>query len=533
MNTAVKVTVFPATIDKATRNVLNSSVKRRVAAYARVSTNHLEQETSFEAQVDYYTNFINANDAWELVELYSDEAISATSTTKRDGFKRMISDALDGKIDLIITKSVSRFARNTVDSLVTIRQLKENGIECYFEKENIWTFDGKGELLLTIMSSIAQEESRSISENTTWGARKRMADGKVSMPYGQFLGYTKGEDGTPKIVEREAKTVRLIYKLYLGGKSMVQIAKQLTRANIPTPSGREIWSTATIRSILTNEKYAGNSLLQKRFTTDFLTKKTKRNEGEYPQYYVENSHPAIVSLETYDLVQDEMRRNSAVGCTRSAAHCFSTKVFCGECGGVFGSKTWHSTDKYKRTIWRCNRKYEFKGSVACKTPHLDDKTLRQTFITAFNQILADKDSYIEECRLAANALIGTDNLDLESEKLITERGEIYDKIKSLIDENAQVAIDQSVYNQLRDTLTEQYGEINQKLSDIADEKQSRIARRERVNMFLEDLRKRDGLLTEFDESLCLATLDRITVNSERDIVVKFRDGTEVNVEERL
>ncbi|MEG2596724.1 MAG: recombinase family protein, partial [Ruthenibacterium sp.] len=195
------VTMIPATKNKFTALPTASIAKRRTAAYARVSTDSDEQFTSYEAQIDYYTKFIKARDDWEFVKVYTDDGISATNTKHRDGFNRMISDALAGKIDLIVTKSVSRFARNTVDSLVTIRKLKEKGVECYFEKEQIFTFDGKGELLLTIMSSLAQEESRSISENVTWGQRKRFADGKVSLPYAHFLGYDRGADGLPAVNE--------------------------------------------------------------------------------------------------------------------------------------------------------------------------------------------------------------------------------------------------------------------------------------------------------------------------------------------
>ena len=202
---AVNVRIIPATPKRHSAQNNNLTAKRRAAAYARVSTDSEEQLTSYEAQVDYYTKFIKERAEWEFVKVYTDEGISATNTKKRDGFNQMIADALAGQIDLIITKSVSRFARNTVDSLVTVRQLKEKGVEVYFEKENIYTLDSKGELLITIMSSLAQEESRSISENVTWGQRKRMADGKVSLPYSQFLGYKKGEDGLPEIVESEAK----------------------------------------------------------------------------------------------------------------------------------------------------------------------------------------------------------------------------------------------------------------------------------------------------------------------------------------
>ena len=247
----------------------------KVAAYARVSTDTEEQISSYEAQVDYYTRYIKSKNNWEFIEVYTDEGISATNTKKRDGFNRMIKDALDKKIDLIVTKSVSRFARNTVDTLTTVRKLKEKGVEVYFEKENIYTLDSKGELLITIMSSIAQEESRSISENVTWGQRKRFADRKVSLPYKNFLGYEKGKDGVPKIIEKEAKIVRLIYRLFLEGKTISAITKHLTDNKIPTPAGKEKWYTTTVRSILTNEKYKGDALLQKCYTIDFLTKKTR------------------------------------------------------------------------------------------------------------------------------------------------------------------------------------------------------------------------------------------------------------------
>ncbi len=231
------ITVIPASYNLHTRQPTATTNKRKVAAYARVSTDSDEQFTSYEAQIDYYTNFIKNHSEWEFVKVYTDEGISGTNTKKRKGFNEMIEDALAGKIDLIVTKSVSRFARNTVDSLSTIRQLKDKGIEVYFEKESIWTFDSKGELLITIMSSLAQEESRSISENVTWGRRKQFADGKVSLPYKQFRGYRKGKDGLPEIVPEEAEIVRLIYKIFVDGKAPSFIARHLTQKGIPTPSG--------------------------------------------------------------------------------------------------------------------------------------------------------------------------------------------------------------------------------------------------------------------------------------------------------
>lgn len=314
---------------------------------------------------------------------------------KRDGFNSMIKDALDGKIDLIITKSVSRFARNTVDTLTTVRKLKEKGVEVYFEKENIYTLDSKGELLITIMSSLAQEESRSISENVTWGQRKRFADGKVSLPYKHFLGYEKGEDGVPRVIESEAKIVRLIYRLFLEGKTISAISKHLTNENIPTSSGKKKLTTSTIRSILTNEKYKGDALLQKCYTVDFLTKKQKKNEGEVPQYYVKNSHEAIISPEVYDLAQNELKNRAKGNVNHSSASPFSSKIICGECGGFYGSKVWHSNDKYRKIIWQCNNK--FKNKNKCKTPHLTEEQIKNEFVKAFNNLISNKDKVIKDC----------------------------------------------------------------------------------------------------------------------------------------
>jgi len=239
-----------------------SSQRKRVAGYARVSTDDEEQLSSYEAQLSYYSDYIKNNPAWMFVNVYCDEGLSAVTTKHRDGFNDMIQDALDGKIDMIVTKSISRFARNTVDTLITIRKLRDKGISVYFEKESLDSSDPKCELMLSIMSSIAQEESRSISENVTWGWRKRIADGKVSMSYGRFLGYEKGEDGIPRIVEEEAQVVRLIYRMYLDGASFGQIAKYLMDTGVPTPGGKQKWWPDGVQSILTNVKYKGDALLQ-------------------------------------------------------------------------------------------------------------------------------------------------------------------------------------------------------------------------------------------------------------------------------
>ena len=373
---AKNVTTIPATRNRFTADPISSRKKRKVAGYARVSTDMEDQQTSYAAQCDYYTSYIQSREDWEFVGLYSDEGISATSTRHREGFNKMVEDALDGKINLIITKSVSRFARNTVDSLSTIRRLKDNGTECYFEKENIWTFDSKGELLITIMSSLAQEESRSISENCTWGMRKRFADGKVTVPFGRFLGYDRGEDGNLVVNEEQAKIVREIYGLFLQGRSPYQIAKTLTEKGIPTPGGKKVWGKAVVESILTNEKYKGDALLQKVYTVDFLSKKKKVNEGEVPQYYVEGNHEVIISPAVFDNVQVLMQLRGKGNSRNSCVSLFSSKIRCGDCGGWYGSKVWHSNDKYRKETHKLEFDFQKKRKFA-KEPYVNVIYTRQ------------------------------------------------------------------------------------------------------------------------------------------------------------
>ena len=526
---AREVRVIPASVHKFTTIPFGSTVKKKVAGYARVSTDLEEQLTSYEAQVDYYTKYIQNNPDWEFVEVYTDEGISATSTKRRDGFNRMIQDALDGKIDLIITKSVSRFARNTVDTLTTVRQLKEKGIEVYFEKENIHTLDSKGELLITIMSSLAQEESRSISENVTWGQRKRFADGKVSMPYKQFLGYDKGpgKHGTPVINEEQAEIVRLIYRLFLEGKTPSGIARYLTEQQIPTPGGKTKWQSGTVFSILTNEKYKGDAILQKCFTVDFLTKKQKVNEGEVPQYYVENSHPAIISPEVFDMVQTEVERRRKLPTRHSGVGLFASRIFCGDCGAAFGAKVWHSNDKYRKVIYQCNHK--FKGKEKCSTPKLEEEQIKELFVKAVNLLITDAKEIIRNYEEVRPLIFDTDCFDAEITELQEEMTVTAELIQKCVDENARTAISQDKYKKKYDALVKRFEKAKQRLQEIHDTKRDREARRLQTDHFMRELKKQESIIAEFDEVLWYTLVDRITVYNETDIRFTFKDGTEYKV----
>ena len=442
----------------------------------------------------------------------------------------MIEDALAGRIDRIVTKSVSRFARNTVDTLTTIRKLKDKGVGVFFEKENIDTLDSKGELLITIMSSLAQEESRSISENVTWGWRKRIADGKVTVAYSHFLGYEKGEDGTMQIVEDEARIVRQIYGMFLDGQTPSGIAARLTRQGIPSPAGKEKWQSSTVKSILTNEKYKGDALLQKTFTVDFLQKKKKANEGEVPQYYVENSHPAIVTEEVFDLVQHELRRRQEQGRHTSAVSIFSSRIVCGECGAYYGSKVWHSTDAYRSQIWRCNRKYETKGSP-CPSPHIREEELKSAFVKTMNQVLERKEEIIETCAQVLATLNDTTSLEQKAERLQAEQDAVNDRIERLIRENAQVAQDQQEYKLHIEALYARCDELKSSMAKVRSQIMDRAGRSRNVEAYLQRISRTEPL-TVFDESVFTGTVDCVTVckgrgKSDRQMVFRFKDGTEI------
>ncbi|MGI6282537.1 MAG: recombinase family protein [Clostridiales bacterium] len=520
------VTMIPASVTSRFSNLAVSVPKQRnVAGYARVSTEKEEQQSSYEAQIDYYTKYIKERPDWNFIAVYTDEGISATNTKKRDGFNQMIHDALDGKIDLIITKSVSRFARNTVDSLTAVRKLKAANIEIYFEKENIWTFDAKGELLITIMSSLAQEESRSISENVTWGWRKRIADGKVSMSYGQFLGYEKGADGTPQIVEEEAEIVRLIYTLFLQGKTPTAIAKYLTAQSIPTPGGKEKWQCNVVESILTNEKYKGDALLQKTFTTDFLTKKMKPNEGEVPQFYVTDSHDSIIDAEMFDYVQAEFARRKALGRSYNCKSCFSAKLVCGDCGGFFGSKVWHSTDKYRRVIWQCNSK--FKTGEKCTTPHLTENEIKERFIAAWNSMQDMTDEVIIDCRLAIAELFDSDAIDEEIFAKNSEAEVLVEMNRKHITENASAAQDQTAYKKRQDELVAKYNAVAKRVDELKTEKEARKRQRTVLTAFVDTMERQRGSLTEFSVSLWSAVVKKAMVYNDGRIVFMLMNGTEI------
>lgn len=518
------VTTIPATKPRYAVEKIKQK-KRRVAAYARVSTDHEEQQNSYEAQIRYYTNYIQGRQDWEFVKMFSDEGITGTSIKKREGFNDMIKTALKGKINLIITKSVSRFARNMVDSLSTIRKLKEHGVEVYFEKENIWTFDSKGELLITIMSSLAQEESRSISENTLWGIRQSFLNGKEYVPFKHFLGYDWGENGGLVVNEEQAKIVRFIYNRFLNGGTYNGIARELTEKGIKTQYGNEKWIGPTVRNILTNEKYKGNALLQKKYTSDFLTKKMLINHGEVPQYYVTECHEAIIEPQIFDLVQAEVLRRSGMSGRHSNAHIFSTKIKCADCGAWFGPVVYHSNTPKRRIVWRCSDKYN-KKHEKCSTPAVDIEVIKDAFVNNLNEKFANKEEVLDNLRAIRNLLSGGENTLQQQTALLQESQLLEEQIQALIMQNARISMDQEKYQEEFDELVERHRKVKQEYEEQALASEQDIGRVAQIDYFINTLEEMDAPVTEFDDQLWISMVDHVVVHSKDDIRVVYRDGIE-------
>ncbi|MCD8019035.1 MAG: recombinase family protein [Clostridiales bacterium] len=455
--------------------------------------------------------------------MYSDEGVSATSTRKRDGFNQMVQDALDGKIDLIITKTVSRFARNTVDSLTTIRQLKEKGVEVYFEEQNIYTLDFKGELFITIMSSFAQEESRSISENTSWGIHKRYADGKVSVAFSNFLGYERDPNGELVVDPEQAETVRLIYQWFLEGFSPYAIAKKLMVLEIPSPAGNAKWWPTTVWHILQNEKYKGDALLQKEYVADFLTKKREKNDkGVLPQYYVEGDHEAIIDPETFDFVQTEIQNRKKGKRRYSGENIFLSKVKCGCCGGWYGSKIYNSNNKYRRHVYRCNHMYD--GEKKCTTPTLTEEDFKQCFVFALNNLIANRKKVMRELEQQAEKLEDVSCNEARRKVLEDKMKSLDVEIGDLLDGNT---LDQKDYQSRYDALVL---ELERTRQEYNEQKKEIVKNRQNANTmkkFIEDFSKQGEPLKEFDEELWCSMVDFITVYAKDDIRVTFKGGLEV------
>ena len=528
-----RVRVIPAT---KTQGAIHSTHdgKKRVAAYCRVSTDSEEQLNSYEAQKSYYTQKIEESSDWEMAEIYADEGISGTSMKKRTEFKKMITACKRGHIDLIITKSLSRFARNTVDCLETVRLLKANGIGVYFEKENINTLTESSEFLITLFSGFAQAESESLSKNIAWGKQKSAEAGKVDFQYKKMLGYRKGVDGQPEIVPEEAEIIRRIYRRYLAGCSLGQIKQELEQDNIPTAQKVERWSSAVIHNILTNEKYMGDALLQKTYITDCITKKVKKNMGERPMYYVENNHPAIIPRETFDQVQKEMTRRSSKrkvlqksGKTElgkySGKYALTELLVCGECGSPYKRVTWARNGK-KRIVWRCVSRLEFGTKYCHNSPTLDESRLHNAILAAMNEYAAirqevcpDVLAMVEEAKRAMSQA-GAMLLELKKrmDAVSQEQSDVLDRLLANM-ADAELNARMKALTDEKEALKAQILKVQQKEVSMAEQ----AAKRQQM---WDSLKECSAGYTEFDDEFVRQIIQKITVEDAETIRVHFRDS---------
>ena len=525
-----RVRVIPATKGATTAKGARSG-KQRVAAYCRVSTDSEEQLNSYEAQKAYYTQKIEENPDWELAGIYADKGLSGTSLKKRDDFKRMITACKRGRIDTILTKSLSRFARNTVDCLDTVRMLRARGIGVIFEKENINTLTESSEFLITLFSGFAQAESESLSENVSKGKQMSMKAGNVPFQYKKLLGYREGEDGKPEIDPEEAKTVRRIYRRYLDGCSLSQIQRELEADHVPTARGIQRWSYQVIHNILTTERYIGDALLGKTYVLDCISKEVRKNNGERPQYYVENNHPAIIPREWFQRVKEEMTRRASKrkvmqrhGKTElgkySAKYALSELLVCGECGTPYKRCTWARNGK-KRVVWRCVSRLEFGTKYCHHSPTLDEDRLHTAILEALNEF-AQADSEVKEDMLNFTRLVWAGQ-EADGTSLISLKqrlGDITAEQALLLDRVLENMNAPDLNTQLKALMDEKQAVQEQirAMEQEAAQSENRMSRMAELREWMAKLE----VNTEYNDEQVRMAVERITVVDAETIHIKFR-----------
>ena len=504
----------------------------RVAAYCRVSTDKDEQQNSYEAQKSFYTDKIMQNPEWQMAGIHADAGISGTMATKRPNFMRMIRDCKKRKIDLILTKPVQRFARNTLDSLEHVRLLKSMGIGVIFETQGLDTRKMSNEFMLTMYASMAQNESENISTNVKWGRQRSFAKGKVSISYGSFLGYRRGADGQPEVVPEEAAVVTQIYNDFLSGKTRQQIANTLTAQGTPTPMGKTVWTASTVHSILRNEKYVGDALLQKTYVSDCLNHISKVNNGELPQYYVENNHLAIIDGPTWNRVQEELARRGGkqkvkeVG-TKTEQGKYSSKfaltelLLCGECGTPYRRCTWSKNGK-KKVVWRCISRLDY-GKKYCKhSPTLEESVVQEAILTEISKIARMQPQAWEILKQQIGmGLSGEFNNGDDPYAIQIRLLEIDQAVNEMIAMESQGAGD---YESQCEALYGEKNALKQKLAQLkSDSAHASAAEAEREEIFAatDDLRNRP--LT-WDDQIIRQLIDCVKVVSKEKLIIRFRWG---------
>lgn len=511
----------------------------RVAAYCRVSTLLEQQEGSYEAQVEYYTEKINNNSNWKCAGIFADDGKSATQTKKRADFNTMIDACMAGKVDLVLTKSVSRFARNTVDALQYIRKLKEKNIPVIFEKEGVNTMESGGELLITILSSQAQEESRNISENTRWGLTRRFENGIISVNHKKFLGYTKDEEGNLVVVPEEAIIVKRIFREYLEGKSIIQIAKGLEADGIKTVTGLNRWHPGTINNMLSNEKFCGDACMQKTYTIDFLTKKKVKNKGYAPQYYIEDNHEAIIPKELFHQVQVEKARRASLNkaaVTRksnkvkkekskySSKYVLTELLVCAECGHAYRRQTWSKYGQ-KTAVWRCEDRLKNGSSSKCQnSPTLKEEQLHDSIMKAINKVVENSGDFIGTFRENVIRVIGNYSTHGVETEYDTQIEELQKQMLKLIEDNAKQGA-------VSDDFDDAYKQIAEQINELKKAKIRLVQAQKQVEKYKQRVEALDKAMTtarpqvrEFDQELVKRLINSIKVHKGMKITIQFHSG---------
>ena len=533
--TGTNVIVIPA------KSQMSQQVKRqlRVAAYCRVSTDDEEQLTSYEAQRTFYTDKIMENPDWTMAGIFADEGITGTSARKRPEFLRMIRQCKQRKIDLILTKSISRFARNTVDCLTYVRLLKEHGIAVIFEEQNINTLESDSEMLITLLGAFAQAESESISANVRWGIRQAMREGKVNINYKYLYAYEKGADGKPQIIPEQAEVVKGIYDRFLAGASLRQLQEWLEAENIPNSAGRKGWTINAVRGILTSEKYCGDILRQKTFISDCISKKAVKNTGQLLKYLIQNHHPAIVDRKTFDAVQVELaRRKAAKSPTKAAStgltsyaskYALSERLVCGECGTLYHRCTWRKNGK-TRIVWRCVSRLDYGKRYCHNSPTLDEEPLQRAVLAAVNKAMGQKDALIWKVARA---------MEMELSPVFGEEMSLADIEKRLeeIDQEVGQLIAKAANEGKTTTCRERLGGLLEettalkgKRAFLQEQREKDSAAARRIGAVVTAMEQLPVELTQWEESTIRQLVDTVKVLSKDKILVCLRCGAEIEQE---
>ena len=537
MNTPQKVVrKIPAKIN-ITEEIKQAHRQLRVAAYCRVSTAQEEQLNSYDVQVRYYTEKIRSEPKWAFVGIFADRGLSGTSTKKRDEFNKMIKQCRRGKIDMIITKSISRFARNTADVLKYVRMLKEIGVDIFFEEQNIHSTQPGAEFYITIYGSIAQSESENISANVIWGKNQSAKEGKVPFQYKRFLGYRRGPDGKPEIDPEQAEVVKRIYSSFLAGDSMTTIANTLTADGVPTPTGSGRWVPGTIQSIISNEKYAGNAVLNKTYVVDCLSKKVKRNDGKArPMYFVENNHPAIIDPAIFGRAQEELARRTGKRKVKqkgtkteqgrySSKYALTELLVCGECGTPYRRCTW-TVKGEKKPVWRCINRLDFGKKYCHHSPTMAESVLQEAVMAAIMRTAKQSANVLGTLKLHIGMGLKNDDGEDNSLDIRIRIAEIGAEFKTMLQAIATDTVED--FDEQRATaLMAEKNSLEQQLAQLDNAQRERENTESRLDEIFTILEGLANHPMEYDDRLVRQVLECVVVESKERIKVVFVGGLEV------